>query len=138
MALNLFLLAFVGAQTWWLHHPWTTPGTFAANDLGSRMLAAGYLRQITSTLPEADGRLLREAYAAKALTLIALSRQLRASAEQIGADIGARSLGLDQVKTDMAAAQAARQEIGQSIQAILLNVLPGRPIKASRSRRLSA
>jgi len=118
VALNLFLLGFLGAQAWRLHAPESSDAP-AADTLGP-----GFFRQLAGTLPPADARLLRSALGARLPEMIGLRRDWQQAAERLRTDIAQLPYADDKVRADLAAVQAARQKLRPLTEDLLLTILP--------------
>jgi uncharacterized membrane protein len=124
IGLNLFLIGFLGARAWpFADHAAVPPATVSGERAAAAPLREA-LRQLVGSLSPADGRLLREAFAARLPELIALHRQTQAAAERVRLDIGRPSLDLEALRADLAATHEARRKIAPVVDEVLLDVLP--------------
>jgi len=124
VALNLFFVAFLGAQFW---RSQGIEGLFApatTSNAGAGPFRRAVLRQLVARLPPEDGRVLRAGFVARLPELVRLQRQSVAAAEQVRADIAASPLDLEKLRTDMRAAREARQQLAPVIEEALLDVVP--------------
>jgi len=118
IALNLFLLGFLGAQAWRLHQP-----EGAAASAGDT-LGPGFFRQLARDLPPADARLLLSALGARLPEMIGLRRDWQQAVERLRTDIAQVPYADDKVRADLAAVQAARQKLRPVTEDLLLTILP--------------
>jgi uncharacterized membrane protein len=121
LALNLFLVAFVGAQAWRARN--TESMLLTASSEGG-ITAHGILRQLADKLPPEDGRLLRDAFAARLPELATLRRQSVQAMDRVRDDIARRPFDADRTRADMRAAREARRNLAPVIEETMLDVLP--------------
>jgi len=116
IALNLFLLAFIGGQVWRFHH--------AARMLASGQAVEMMLRQVGARLSTQDAQTLRQAFMPKLPELRELQRQARRQLEQTREDIGATPFDAAKVKADLEQARETREKIAPIVETTFLDVLP--------------
>lgn len=122
LALNLFLLGFLGAEATRSHRRGLLLANGRAAASGEGPIALG--RQLAAALPPADAGVLRQAFAARLPELARLRRRSQAAAEQVRLDIEAAPYDPGRVRADMLAAREARQAIRPVIEQILQDALP--------------
>lgn len=112
LAVNVFLVGFIGVQAWRLRH------------LRASAVVESVFKQVGERLPPDDRSILRRALQSKAPALIAAGRQSKEALEQVRADVGREPYDDAKVRTDLAAARDARQRMGALVEEILLETLP--------------
>lgn len=123
LALNGFCLAFIGAQVLRLRHPDKVLAVVGGDRVG-KAIAESIMAQLPGKLPDADGQLLRKAFAAKAPTLSALRIQLAEADEQVRADLARQPFDEERLRVSMVQSRAIRRQFGPLIEDMLLEVLP--------------
>ncbi len=124
VALNLFLVAFLGAQIWRLRHPGGVLALATSRGLATGAVTQLVLRQLIEKLPPADAAIFRNAFAARLPEMIMLQRQSIEAMEQARTDIARLPYDNDKVRADLNAGRAARQKIGPLLEETLLDILP--------------
>jgi uncharacterized membrane protein len=116
LAVNLFLVAFVGVEAWRMRHPLSSGLAEGAVE--------SVFKQIGERLPADDRTVLRRAFAARLPALIAAGRDSRDGLDQARADIEADPFDPAKLRADLEAARTARQRAGLLVQEVLLDSLP--------------
>ncbi len=124
VALNIFLLTFVGTQAWRHRHPDSFLAMSSAGTVASGDVARAFVQQLASVLPPEDGKVLRAAFVARLPELVRLQRASLSAAEQVRSDIGVHPFDVDKLRADMLAARQARQAIRPIVEDSLLEALP--------------
>ncbi len=124
VALNIFLLTFLGTQAWRHRHPDSFLAMSTTASIASGDIARAFVQQLAAALPPEDGKVLRAAFITRLPELVRLQRASLSAAEQVRRDMGSHPLDIDQLRTDMRAARQARQAIRPVIEEGLLEALP--------------
>lgn len=124
IALNVFLIAFIGVQIWRYRDPTgflslATTRSFASGEIAQTLIA-----RLSDRLPPQDAALLRQAFVARLPDLVRLQRQSFEAVEQVRRDVGEPSYDDAKVRADMDSARASAQKIRPVVEEILLDVLP--------------
>ena len=119
VALNLFLVAFLGGQAWRMAHRAATGRGPISADLTERILP-----RLVAHLPPADGQLVQEAFAARLPELTELQRQSREALERARLGIAQAPYDEGRVRAELIAAQEGRQKLATIVEQTLLEVLP--------------
>ncbi len=125
LALNLFLLAFLGVQG----YRWR----IAERQIVSGGLVEIAMNQVSARLSSEDAQILRSAFMPHLVELATLQRQWLAAVEKTRRDIGAQPFDIVQFKADLEAVRAARSRISSVIEEVLLEAIP----RLSEAGRLS-
>lgn len=124
LALNLFLMGFVGAQAWRRLHPGPSLDATVFTRPGSGAIAQGYFRQLIRSLPAEDGRVLRSAFAARMPEILTLGARSLSDLERVRQAIGTTPFDPEQVKSDIATARQTRERLRTVIADALIAALP--------------
>ncbi|MBN8875444.1 MAG: periplasmic heavy metal sensor [Rhodospirillales bacterium] len=116
LALNLFLLAFLGVQG----YRWRV----AERQIVSGGLVEIAIDQVSSKLSPEDARILRSAFMSHSGELATLQRQWLLAVEETRRDIGAQPFDAAKFKADLQAVREARSRISPVIEALLLEAIP--------------
>ncbi|WP_044560960.1 periplasmic heavy metal sensor [Azospirillum sp. B4] len=123
LALNLFLLAFLGAQQWRqqvaLH---ALPPAIAGTPAGSAL--ANLLSQLAEQLPTEDRRLLRTAFVSHAAQFQEAQARFAAAMDQVRTEVDRTPLDIDALRAAIANAREQRQPMGPVLEDIMMDVLP--------------
>lgn len=116
LALNLFLLAFLGVQG----YRWRV----AERQIVSGGLVEVAINQVSSKLPPEDARILRSSFMPHLVELATLQRQWLRAVEETRRDIGAQPFDAAKFKADLQAVREARSRISPVIEEVLLKAVP--------------
>ncbi|WP_186455772.1 periplasmic heavy metal sensor [Nitrospirillum pindoramense] len=123
LALNLFLLAFLGAQQWRQRAVLgALPPTLARSAAGNAL--ATIIGQLAEQLPPEDSRLLRDAILSHMGQLEAAQGRFADAMSQVRAEIDRTPLDPDALRAAMAHAREERQPISPVLEDIMMEVLP--------------
>ncbi|MEA1674160.1 periplasmic heavy metal sensor [Nitrospirillum sp. BR 11163] len=123
LALNLFLLAFLGAQQWRQRTALgALPPVLARSAAGNAL--ATLVGQLAEQLPAGDRSLLRGAIVSHMAQLEAAQGRFTAAMDQVRTEIDRTPLDPDALRAAMANAREQRQPIGPVLEDIMMEVLP--------------
>ncbi|MBB6252392.1 periplasmic heavy metal sensor [Nitrospirillum iridis] len=123
LALNLFLLAFVGAQQWRQQAALRAlPPSIARTPAGN--VLATLFGQLAAQLPPDDRRLLRSAILSHTPQLEQTQARFAAAMDQVRTEIDRTPLDTAALRAAMAQAREQRQPLGPVLEDIVMEVLP--------------
>ncbi|MDZ5649056.1 periplasmic heavy metal sensor [Nitrospirillum sp. BR 11828] len=123
LAVNLFLLAFIGAQQWRQRAALGTLPPMLARSAAGNALAT-IIGQLAEELPPEDSRLLRAAILSHMTQLETAQGRFADAMSQVRAEIDRTPLNPDALRAAMANAREQRQPIGPVLEDIMMEVLP--------------
>ncbi|MDE1145537.1 MAG: periplasmic heavy metal sensor [Azospirillaceae bacterium] len=123
LALNLFLLAFVGAQQWRERAVLRMLPPSVAATPGGNALASAFI-DLAENMPADDRRLLREAILSHMAQLEQAQAGFIQAMDQVRAEIDRTPLDDDALRAAIANARTQRQPLGLVLEDIMMDVVP--------------